>query len=72
MKICVLIPAYNESQAVGRLVKEIVAKGWDVLVVDDGSSDGTGDIARASGATVLTNVTNHGKGYRNGIRIVRR
>jgi len=63
MKICILIPAYNESQAVGRLVKEIVAHGWDVLVVDDGSSDGTGDIAKADGATVLANVTNHGKGY---------
>jgi glycosyltransferase involved in cell wall biosynthesis len=63
MKCCILIPAYNESQAVGRLVKEIVANGWDVLVIDDGSSDGTGDIAKTNGATVLTNVTNHGKGY---------
>ncbi len=63
MKICILIPAYNEAQAVGQLVKKIVALGLDALVVDDGSSDGTGDIARASGAVVLANVTNHGKGY---------
>jgi glycosyltransferase involved in cell wall biosynthesis len=63
MKICILIPAYNESQAVGRLVKDIVAIGLDVVVIDDGSSDGTGAIAKANGATVLTNVTNHGKGY---------
>jgi glycosyltransferase involved in cell wall biosynthesis len=63
MKICILIPAYNESEAVGRLVSEVVARGLAVLVVDDGSSDGTGEIAKANGATVLFNVTNHGKGY---------
>ena len=63
MKICILIPVYNESQALGPVVKAVREKGLDVLVVDDGSSDGSADIARANGAIVLVNVKNHGKGY---------
>lgn len=63
MKICLLIPAYNEAQALGRLVKDVRARGFDALVVDDGSSDGSADIARAAGAMVITNTRNHGKGY---------
>jgi glycosyltransferase involved in cell wall biosynthesis len=63
MKICLLIPAYNEAQALGPLVKDVRSKGFDVLVVDDGSSDGSADIARAEGAMVLANTKNHGKGY---------
>ena len=63
MKICLLIPAYNEAQALGLLVKDVRSRGFDVLVVDDGSSDHSGEIARAAGAMVLSNTSNHGKGY---------
>lgn len=63
MKICVLIPTYNESAAIGAVVQKVREKGFDVLVVDDGSSDGSADIARNSGALVLVNAKNHGKGY---------
>ncbi len=49
------MPAYNEAGAVGATVAGIrgSAPDFDVLVVDDGSSDATGDRARAAGATVL-------------------
>ena len=63
MKICLLIPAYNEAQALGLLVKEVCARGFDVLVVDDGSSDASSSIARSAGAVVVVNSRNHGKGY---------
>lgn len=63
MKICVLIPAYNESAALGPVVRAVRDKGLDVLVVDDGSSDGSAAIAKENGAIVLANVKNHGKGY---------
>jgi len=63
LKICILIPAHNEEKEIGRLVREVRAKGLDVLVVDDGSKDGTAAIARAQGAEVLKNDPRRGKGF---------
>ncbi|HWQ22489.1 MAG TPA: glycosyltransferase family 2 protein [Gaiellaceae bacterium] len=50
-----IVPARNEAAAIGRVVDEIRAHhpSFDVVVVDDGSSDGTGAVARAHGAVVL-------------------
>jgi len=55
-RILVVIPAFNESANVGRVVAEVRkdAPGVDVVVVDDGSVDGTAEAARAAGARVLT------------------
>jgi len=58
----VLVPAYNAGSTVGDVVAGILAKGLPVLVVDDGSSDDTGDKAQAAGATVLRHPQNRGKG----------
>lgn len=48
----VVVPTYNESENIARLLAEIMAQGpqFDVLVVDDGSPDGTGDIVAAIAA----------------------
>ncbi len=62
MRICVLIPSYNESKTIGALVQKIKSAGLDVLVVDDGSPDQTGIIAEQSGARVLRHRENQGKG----------
>ena len=62
MKICAIIPVYNESKAIGDLVKQVRQQQIDVLVVDDGSQDNSADIARNNGAIVLKNITNQGKG----------
>ena len=62
MAICVLIPAYNESREIGPVVSAIKAKGFDVVVVDDGSTDNCGAIAKEKGAFVLRNVQRCGKG----------
>ncbi|OGF99944.1 hypothetical protein A2Y99_03960 [Candidatus Gottesmanbacteria bacterium RBG_13_37_7] len=67
MRILIGIPAYNESKMIGqvisRLPKNITGFGKaDILVVDDGSSDNTGEIAREKGATVLTHLINRGLG----------
>lgn len=59
--ILVLIPAYNEARRVGEVVRAAAAQ-LPVLVVDDGSGDETGEIARGAGAQVLTQQPNQGKG----------
>jgi len=49
------VPAYNESGSIGSVIDEIrrVEPGFDVVVVDDGSTDGTARIASQAGARVL-------------------
>jgi glycosyltransferase involved in cell wall biosynthesis len=59
-----LIPAYQASRNLARVIADLRKHDADgaLLVVDDGSSDGTGDIARAAGIDVVTHDTNRGKG----------
>ena len=59
----VLICAYNEADTIGSLVRSVLALGAsELIVVDDGSSDHTVALAQQSGATVLRNRRNLGKG----------
>ncbi|MFA6217106.1 MAG: glycosyltransferase family 2 protein [Candidatus Omnitrophota bacterium] len=62
MKTCVIMPAYNESRAVEGLVKSILGQNLEIILIDDGSSDNTASLARNSGAIVLLNPQNIGKG----------
>jgi len=62
MKTCVIIPTYDEAKEIGRLVEAIRLQNLDVLVIDDGSSDNTSQVARNSGAITLRNEKNQGKG----------
>ena len=60
MKIVVTIPAYNEENTIGKLVdsiEKVMGKGkrdYAVLVVDDGSKDGTAKAAKKAGAVVYS------------------
>jgi len=59
-RVAVVIPAWNEAEAIGPVVREVLAEGvGQVIVADGGSTDGTQDVARAAGAHVL----DAGRGY---------
>lgn len=61
-RFAVAIPAFEAAATIGPVVRRTLALHRDVLVVDDGSGDGTGDSARACGVRVLTHPENFGKG----------
>jgi glycosyltransferase involved in cell wall biosynthesis len=75
-RLLVLVPAWNEESSVGGVVKEVLTAlpEADVLVVDDGSTDRTAEIAAGAGARVLSLPYNLGvggamrAGYRYAVR----
>jgi hypothetical protein len=75
-KIAILVPAYNEAENVGHVLDRMPAEVYGVqtavLVVDDGSKDGTGDVAAEHGAIVARHVINRGGGaaLRTGYRLM--
>jgi glycosyltransferase involved in cell wall biosynthesis len=64
MKTAVIIPAYNAAACLRPLLDQVFAhvSKHDVIVVDDGSTDGTGEIARSSGVELIIHRQNKGKG----------
>jgi glycosyltransferase involved in cell wall biosynthesis len=71
-KVTVVIPCYNESEGIGKVIKgfnreELLHHGYelDVLVVDNNSTDNTAEVARNAGARVITERT---KGKGNAMR----
>jgi glycosyltransferase involved in cell wall biosynthesis len=61
-KVAVIIPAYNESRFIGSVVLSACRYASTVIVVDDGSTDDTAEIAGAAGAIILHHASNTGKG----------
>jgi len=61
MRICALIPAFNEGPYIADVVERARRQVEEVVVIDDGSDDGTTEIARAAGAICLRLPTNRGK-----------
>lgn len=56
------MPAYNEEKTISEVIKRLKKVGLKILVVDDGSTDRTYEIAKSLGAIVLRHKKNKGKG----------
>ncbi|MFQ5559305.1 MAG: glycosyltransferase family 2 protein [Nitrospinota bacterium] len=63
-RILAIIPAYNESDSIAEVISETrrLQPGIDILVVNDGSTDNTGELAKETGITVLDHPFNLGIG----------
>lgn len=67
MKLLIIIPAYNEEQIIGQVLKLLPRKirginKLDRIVIDDGSTDKTAEIARENNTKVLSHMINRGLG----------
>lgn len=64
MKSYVVVPAYNEEKTIASVLGELLAhfKPEEIIVVNDGSRDRTGEIARSMGVRVLNHLVNRGLG----------
>ncbi len=68
MNLSVIIPVYNEVQNIREILKRVQATGlaWEILIVDDGSTDGTREILKELDGTdqirVILHEKNQGKG----------
>lgn len=66
--VAFVIPAYNESRVIGDVIKRLSAQlkksriNYKIVVVDDGSSDSTANVAKKSGAHVIRHILNTGSG----------
>ena len=61
-RILVAMPAYNEERYIGSVVLKAQQYADKVIVLDDGSTDDTAEIARLAGATVIRHEENKGYG----------
>jgi glycosyltransferase involved in cell wall biosynthesis len=76
LPLSIIIPTYNEAGAIGDTVRALLALDlppFEVLVVNDGSTDATAEVARSAGARVLSHPYNIGNGaaVKTGIRSAR-
>lgn len=67
-KVAVVIPAYNEAKVIAGVLQALKSAidsqqiSYKIVVVDDGSNDGTAEICKKEGATVIRHVLNSGSG----------
>ncbi|OBG34415.1 glycosyl transferase [Mycobacterium alsense] len=58
----IVVPAFNEAAVIGEVIAEVRSVFDNVVCVDDGSTDGTGEIARRAGAHLVRHPVNLGQG----------
>lgn len=78
-EVTIVIPAFNEAQGISKVISDVRATmektsyTYEILVVDDGSKDGTGAMAEEAGARVIRHQENRGSGAsrKTGIKAAR-
>ncbi|BAX94741.1 glycosyltransferase family 2 protein [Mycobacterium shigaense] len=72
--VWIVIPAFNEAAVIGEVVADVRAVFPNVVCVDDGSTDGTGEIAHRAGAHLVRHPVNLGQGaaIQTGVEYARR
>lgn len=75
-EISIVIPVFNEAENLARMLenlRDLALPRTEIVVVDDGSSDGSGDVAESAGASVVRHPYNIGNGaaVKSGIRAAR-
>lgn len=67
MKLSIVIPAFNEEATISKVIQELKAIEWvglenELIVIDDGSTDQTAEIAQSKGSRVIRHMINRGLG----------
>ena len=62
MRVIAVIPAYNEESTILEVIKQVLPKVTEVIVVDDGSKDNTRRLVKKAGVTVVSHAINRGLG----------
>jgi polyprenyl-phospho-N-acetylgalactosaminyl synthase len=72
--VWIVVPAFNEAGVIGDVITDVRSVFTNVVCVDDGSEDGTGDIARRAGAHLVRHPVNLGQGaaIQTGVEYARR
>ena len=60
--VWVVVPAYNEASVIAPVISQLIKLNYSVIIVDDGSTDRTGQVAALAGARVVTHPVNLGQG----------
>jgi glycosyltransferase involved in cell wall biosynthesis len=61
-RVSVIIPSFNVERSIKEVLSRIPKNVFEILVVDDGSKDNTGKIAKSAGVKLITHDINYGKG----------